>query len=81
MIEDDSKFEQVEQHRQQQVLAREEAAHFIGSCLTDISRLGANDSEPSELLRLQAELLRGEISPQVARAKAAEIVARKNPYH
>ena len=80
-VEDDSKFEAVEQMAEQQALARQEAVSFIQACITEVAQMGANDYEPWALLDLQTKLHNGEITPQEARSEAAKIIARKNSYH
>jgi hypothetical protein len=81
MAEDDTKFEAVRNHQEQQLLEKEEAGLFIQQKITEAGQLGANDSEIPELFGLLEKLGKGEISSHDARAEATAIVARKNPYH
>ena len=88
MIEDELKFEQVARFEEQAGLeieaakfAKQAAIQEIGSYITELGQLGANDHEFDSLQEVLSKLEKDEIKPAEALVQARKVMNGKLDYH
>jgi len=67
--------------REEKEFSIKEAIEIVGEILTEVSMMGANDSEIPELKNIIKELEEGKCNPKNAVRRAHEIKSSKMDYH